>query len=188
MVDALIKYLIQALLSHMYAATHLTWIVDKTNDKTFKIFTNFEHQGVVDDSIEISIVADSSEKFSYTLNNKSKEFSEENKKRMFIANDIGQKAKKHFDKFLDDNLFYHYINYLPKEYATGYNPVAPTIVLGPFISAGAEMTEEQINYIASQFKFIKEGLESGSLVYKRATKKKRSVDNIDNVLSNTEEM
>jgi hypothetical protein len=188
MVSALIQYLIQALLEHMFSSTQLYWKLDSTSSQTFRIYTTYEHLGIQDSNIEISIIADSSEKFFYSITNKTKIYTEEVNNKMFVANQIAQKAKKSFDKFLDDNLYYSYLNYIPVEYSTGFNPVAPTIVFGPFISAGSEMSKEQIDYIASQFTFIKNGLKDGTIVYKRTSRKKKNVEDIDNILSNTETM
>lgn len=188
MVDALINYLISKLLESMFSATGLTWQLDKTGQQTFKIFTTYEYLGIQDANIEIAIVADNSEKFSYSITNKVKYYTDETDRRMSNANEIAQKAKIAFDKFLDDNLYYHYINYSPVEYSTGFNPVAPTIVFGPFISAGSEMDKETVNHLSLQFKFIKDSLANNTIVYKRTTRKRKGVENIDNMLTNTEEI
>jgi hypothetical protein len=185
MVDTLINYLIKSLLDHMFSATSLYWRLDTSSQQTFKIFTTYEYLGIQDPNIEIAIVADSSEKFSYSLTNKTKIYDETTDLKMSNANEIAQKAKRAFDKFLDDNLYYSYLNYVPVEYSKGFNPVAPTIVFGPFISAGSEMSKEQIDYIASQFQFIKDNLKNGTIIYRRTTRKKKSIENI---LSNTEPM
>lgn len=142
--------LLELLLDYLNEQTSQDWSYSPTN-ANFQLTTNFQSQlpGEVapDPKIKLKIVADTTDKFKFTVESSHSPINETEKIRVGAklkeANDVAYKSLRIFNDFLGDNIIYYYLVLIPKEVISSPDVARIDIRVGPFIRLKSNLVEDK---------------------------------------------